>query len=114
MPETSDGRRTSGSATDAGTRPEAERTASDEAGGDRPAADQTAGERAAVGICPVAFCPICATISVVNRASPEVVDHLLSAAREFLLAARAVLDARAADYDDDPDRDRTLQRIDIR
>jgi hypothetical protein len=65
-------------------------------------------------ICPVAFCPICATISVVNRASPEVVDHLLSAAREFLLAARAVVDARAADYEGDEPNDRTLHRIDIR
>ncbi|HSL15295.1 MAG TPA: hypothetical protein VK962_03355 [Actinomycetota bacterium] len=71
-------------------------------------------EGTAAAICPVAFCPICATISVVNRASPEVVDHLLSAAREFLLAARAVVDARAADYEGDEPNDRTLHRIDIR
>jgi hypothetical protein len=38
----------------------------------------------------------------------------LSAAREFLLAARAVVDARAADYEGDEPNDRTLHRIDIR
>lgn len=61
----------------------------------------------------MAFCPICTTISVVNRASPEVMDHLLSAAREFLLATKAVIDARAADYEETKDRTETLQRIEI-
>jgi hypothetical protein len=77
------------------------------------AADEAhASEAAPAGFCPVAFCPICTAVSVVHRASPEVVDHLLSAAREFLLAARAVVDARAADYEDD-DADRDLQKIEI-
>jgi hypothetical protein len=69
-------------------------------------------EPAAASVCPVALCPICTAISVVNRASPEVVEHLLSAAREFLLATKAVVDARAADYGDD-DRSDTMQRIEI-
>lgn len=79
-----------------------------------PTAD-TKQDGTAASICPVAFCPICATISVVNRTNPEVVDHLLSAAREFLLATRAALDARAADFDEgEGRRDPELHRIEIR
>jgi hypothetical protein len=46
----------------------------------------------------VAFCPICTAVSVVNRASPDVVQHLLVAGQQFLLALQAVVDARAADF----------------
>jgi len=46
-------------------------------------------------VCPVAFCPIGLALTTVQQAGPEVVDHLLAAAREFLLAARAVVDQRA-------------------
>jgi len=48
-------------------------------------------------VCPVAFCPIGLALSTVDRASPEVVEHLLVAAREFLLAARTLIDTRVAD-----------------
>ena len=80
----------------------------------RPARGAEAAEAAstAPSVCPVAFCPICTAIAVVNRASPEVVEHLLSAAREFLLATKAVVDARAADYEKDHEPD-TMQRIEI-
>jgi hypothetical protein len=48
-------------------------------------------------VCPVTFCPIGFALATVNRSSPEVVDHLLVAAREFLLAAKTLLDTRVAD-----------------
>jgi hypothetical protein len=35
----------------------------------------------------------------IQGAGPEVLDHLLAAAREFLLAARGVIDARAGDFE---------------
>jgi hypothetical protein len=66
-------------------------------------------------VCPVAFCPICTAVSVVNRASPEVVQHLLQAGQQFLLALQAVIDARAADYER-PAGERAetpMQRVDI-
>jgi hypothetical protein len=50
-------------------------------------------------VCSVAFCPIGMALTGIQGAGPEVLDHLLSAAREFLLAARAVIDARAADFE---------------
>lgn len=48
-------------------------------------------------VCPVTFCPIGLALSTVDRASPEVVDHLLAAAREFLLAAKTLIETRVAD-----------------
>jgi hypothetical protein len=40
-------------------------------------------------------CPICAGVSLIKQMNPEVAEHLISAAREFLLAARAILDSVA-------------------
>jgi hypothetical protein len=48
-------------------------------------------------ICTVAFCPICMAVTAAQVAAPDAIDHLLAAAREFLMAARAVVDARADD-----------------
>lgn len=48
-------------------------------------------------MCQVAFCPIGLALSSVQQAAPDVMEHLLAAAREFFLAAKAVVDARAAD-----------------
>jgi len=48
-------------------------------------------------VCPVAFCPIGLALSTVDRSSPEVVDHLLIAAREFLLAAKTLIETRVAE-----------------
>ena len=42
----------------------------------------------------VAFCPICMAVTAGQGAAPDVFEHLLAAAREFLLAARAVIDVR--------------------
>jgi hypothetical protein len=63
-------------------------------------------------VCNVAFCPIAMALTAVQGAAPDVLEHLLKAAQEFLLAARAVVDARAGDFDDGPDRS-TLQKIEI-
>ena len=72
-------------------------------------------------VCSVAFCPICAAVSTLNRASPEVLEHLLIAGQQFLMAFKAVLDARAADlaHDDGAGGEGggraapSMQRIDI-
>jgi hypothetical protein len=45
-------------------------------------------------ICSVTFCPICTAVSLVGELRPELMDHLLLAGREMLLAARALIDAR--------------------
>lgn len=39
-----------------------------------------------------AYCPICATISVVRSSRPDVVEHMAAAAREFLLAVGLLLE----------------------
>jgi hypothetical protein len=39
-----------------------------------------------------AYCPICATIAVVRRSNPEVLEHLAGAARELLSAAAKLLE----------------------
>jgi hypothetical protein len=39
-----------------------------------------------------AYCPICATIAVVRRTKPEILDHLAAAARELIIAAGILLD----------------------
>jgi hypothetical protein len=44
--------------------------------------------------CTVAFCPICATVTAVGQARPDLVEHVLMAGREMLLALRALIDAR--------------------
>jgi hypothetical protein len=45
-------------------------------------------------ICSVSFCPICMAVATAAEIRPEFVEHLMAAGREFLLAARAVIDAR--------------------
>jgi len=39
-----------------------------------------------------AYCPICATIAVVRKTRPEVLDHLAVAAREMIVAAGILLE----------------------
>jgi hypothetical protein len=65
------------------------------------------------GVCPVAFCPICTAVSAVNRASPDVLQHLLLAGQQFLMALKAVVDARAADFEEHDGDEPTIERIDI-
>ncbi|MEA2520607.1 MAG: hypothetical protein QOI81_253 [Actinomycetota bacterium] len=62
--------------------------------------------------CPVALCPICAAVTLLQPVNPEVVEHLLNAGREFILAAKAALESvsteRTAVVDDG-----SLEKIDI-
>ena len=63
-------------------------------------------------ICTVGFCPICLAVTAMQPMRPDVLEHLLNAGREFLLAAKSVLDARAdaVASDEHPTR---LEKIDI-
>ncbi len=42
-----------------------------------------------------AYCPICATIAVVRKTNPEVLDHLAAAARELITAAGILVEEAA-------------------
>ena len=68
------------------------------------------------GGCPVAWCPICTAVTAVQPLRPEVIEHLLKAGTEMLLAFRGVIDARADEMrppeGDDPGPTR-LEKIDI-
>ncbi len=61
--------------------------------------------------CNVAFCPICLAVTAIGSASPELVEHLLLAGREMLLALRAVIDQRLEGSEEKPER--RVQRISI-
>jgi len=63
-------------------------------------------------VCDVAFCPIGLALSAIQPMKPDVVEHLLAAGREFFLAAKAIMDARADDLSKDGDAS-TLEKIDI-
>jgi len=78
--------------------------------GDEPARKETAADGGHV--CNVAFCPIGLALSAVQPMKPDVIEHLLLAGREFFLAAKAVLDARADELKDDGVAP-TLEKIDI-
>ena len=73
------------------------------------AAAQMAGVGA--GACPVALCPVSMAMTAAGSVSPEVVEHLLAAGRELLLAAKAVVDARAAAATGGAEADGGLQKI---
>ena len=44
--------------------------------------------------CSFTFCPICTALTLVAEARPELLDHVLVAGREALLALRALIDSR--------------------
>ncbi len=46
-------------------------------------------------MCPVAFCPVGMALTFAEAARPEVVQHLMAAGQELLLAVKAMIDARA-------------------
>lgn len=50
-------------------------------------------------VCNVGFCPIGLAMTAVQPMRPDAVEHLLAAGREFLLAMRAVVDARAEGFE---------------
>ena len=60
-------------------------------------------------VCPVGFCPIGFALTATDQVRPEVVEHLLAAGREFLLAMKAFVDARADAFQ----RSSPLEKIDI-
>src|SRR6058998_3646803 len=80
------------------------------------APDAEPGSEHPVGGCPVAWCPICMAVTAVQPLKPEVIEHLLKAGTEMLLAFRGVIDARADEMhppdDEDPGPTR-LEKIDI-
>jgi len=78
-----------------------------------PQATEDAKPNAPTHTCTVAFCPICLAVSAVQPLAPEVVEHLVKAGTELLLAVRAVLDARTEPAPTDGDPGRRLERIDI-
>lgn len=45
-------------------------------------------------ICSVTFCPLCVAVTAFGEARPDLLEHLLVAGREMLLAFRALIDAR--------------------
>jgi hypothetical protein len=49
----------------------------------------------ALDVCPVAWCPICLAVTTVQPLKPDVVEHLLKAGTELLLALRSVVEARS-------------------
>jgi len=66
--------------------------------------------------CPVAWCPICMAVTAVQPLKPEVIEHLLRAGTEMLLAFRGVIDARAEEMqpsEGDPPNPTRLEKIDI-
>jgi len=60
---------------------------------------RAAPEPAPLPLCSVPFCPLCMAVTAVGEVRPEFVEHLVAAGREFLLALRAVIDARLEGMD---------------
>jgi len=66
--------------------------------------------RPAQPICSVAFCPICMAVTAFGEARPDLVEHLLLAGREMLLAMRALIDARLEGVEEHPKK---MERLTI-
>lgn len=49
-----------------------------------------------------AYCPICATIAVVRKTKPEILDHLAAAARELIIAAGILIEEAGEVIGTDP------------
>ncbi len=62
-------------------------------------------------VCTVGMCPICALVTALGDARPELTEHLLLAGRELLLAIRSLIDARL--QADEPSPGGGLERIPI-
>jgi hypothetical protein len=74
----------------------------------RGAPEQPAGGQAAPA-CPVPLCPICMTVTALGQARPELVEHLMAAGREVLLAMRSAIEARL----EESEQPARLQRLTI-
>ena len=93
--------------------PDAE--APEDAGAAAAAGADAVPEESAGHVCTVAFCPIGLALTAAERVQPDVVSHLLVAGREFFLAAKAVMDARADDLraDGSAEGSPRMEHIDI-
>ncbi len=80
--------------------------------GDAEASADAQGSADGGHVCNVAFCPIGLAVSALQPMKPEVIEHLLLAGREFFLAAKAVMDARADDLKEGG-APTTFEKIDI-
>lgn len=67
------------------------------------------GEGREIPSCPVSICPVGMALTLAGDARPEVVEHLLNAGRELLMAATAFLDARTHAVSERP----RMERIDV-
>jgi hypothetical protein len=56
--------------------------------------EPASGAAAAPPLCSVGFCPICLVVTAAGDLRPELMDHLLTAGRELLLAMRGLIDTR--------------------
>jgi hypothetical protein len=63
-------------------------------------------------ICSVGFCPIGLALSAVQPLRPDAVEHLLVAGREFFLAMRTIVDARAEQFEAES-TGATFEKIDV-
>lgn len=82
--------------------------------GPSPAAAPSEGGGQAPPVCTVAFCPICMVVTAAQGAAPDTVEHLLKAAQEFFLAARALIDVRADHLEGERKKGPTkLEKIEI-
>lgn len=89
-------------------------TKSDGAAGSASGSEQ--GAQPQPPVCTVAFCPICMAVTAGQGAAPDVFEHLLAAAREFFLAARAVIDVRGdhvGGVEKSPNGSKDFERIEI-
>jgi hypothetical protein len=53
------------------------------------------GDRPAAHASDCAYCPFCATVAVVRKTHPEVMEHLAAAARELITAAGILIEEAA-------------------
>lgn len=88
------------------------RSATQEPARSRRPAPEPEAEADAHPICTVAFCPFCLAVTTAGQMRPDVMQHLLEAGREFFLAAKAMIDARADDLTEKRDP-AEVERIDI-
>ena len=75
-------------------------------------AEGSAAPSAAAPTCAFALCPICTTLTALGEPRPDLVEHLLMASREMLLAVRALIDARLEATPGEPPRER-VERLTI-
>jgi hypothetical protein len=70
---------------------------------------KTSGGSGGVPSCPISVCPVGLFLTFAGEARPEVVEHVLRAGRELVLAAAAFMNARAEALGDSP----RLEKIEI-